>query len=134
MAAHGGGSCPPWTCWKVGSPGIPLYLIVPTTTLFLNAARAKELDFSFALNTTDPGGGVWEFRASDPGWQVVEVELAKTDLVLSMDLDTYIKMRHFIGDMASVSEDDNVTASDDRALAVYNQLFVLPDFDFVFPQ
>jgi hypothetical protein len=115
-------------------PGIPLYLIIPTTTLFLNAARAKELDFSFALHITGFGGGLWDFRVSDTGWQVGEVESANTDLLLTMDLDTYIKMRHFVGDMASLSEDGNLAASDDRALAVYNQLFVVPDFDFVFPQ
>ncbi|HSK86861.1 MAG TPA: DinB family protein [Anaerolineales bacterium] len=108
-------------------PGIPLYLIVPTTTLFLDAGRAKDLDFSFALNITGPGGGLWDFHASDTGWQVGEVESADTDLVLSMDLDAYIKMRHFIGS-------SEITASDDRALAVYDKLFVLPDFDFVFPQ
>ena len=114
-------------------PGIPLYLIMPTTTLFLNASRAKELGFSFALNITDPGGGIWSFRASDSGWHVVEVESAGTDLVLSMDLDSYIKMRHFISDMASLIQAGDITASDDRALDVYNQLFVMPDFDFAFP-
>ncbi|MEO8354462.1 MAG: DinB family protein [Chloroflexota bacterium] len=114
-------------------PGIPLYLIIPTTTLFLNAGRAKELGFSFALNITGPGGGLWDFRVSDTGWQVGEVESADTNLVLSMDLDTYIKMRHFISDMAPLIESGDIRASDDRALAVYNQLFVVPDFDFVFP-
>lgn len=115
-------------------PGIPLYLIMPTTTLFLDAGRARELDFSFALNITGPGGGLWDFRTSDRGWQVREVESANTDLVLSMDLDTYIKMRHFIGDMAHLIESSDIKASDDRALAVYDKLFVVPDFDFVFPQ
>src|SRR5689334_21127545 len=51
-------------------PGIPLYLIIPTTTLFLRAGRAKELGFSFALNITGAGGGIWDFRASDAGWRV----------------------------------------------------------------
>lgn len=115
-------------------PGIPLYLIMPTTTLFLDAGRAKELGFSFALNITGPGGGLWDFHTSDTGWQVGEVESADTDLVLSMDLDTYIKMRHFISDIASLIESREIKASDDRALAVYNQLFVVPDFDFVLPQ
>ena len=115
-------------------PGIPLYLIMPTTTLFLSAARAKELDFSFALNITSSGGGIWAFRVSDAGWQVEAVDSANTDLVLSMDLDTYIKMRHFIGDMAALIEAGNITASDNQALAVYNQLFVMPDFDFEFRQ
>jgi hypothetical protein len=115
-------------------PGIPLYLIVPTTTLFLDAKRAKELDFSFALDITGPGGGLWDFRTSDTGWQVGEVESADTDLVLSTDLDTYIKMRYFITDMASLIESSHIRASDDRALAVYNQLFVVPDFNLVFPQ
>ena len=115
-------------------PGIPLYLIMPSTTLFLDAGRAKELDFSFALNITGPGGGLWDFHTSDTGWQVVEVESADTDLMLSMDLDTYIKMRHFIGDMAHLIESGDIKASDDRALAVYDKLFVVPDFDFVFPQ
>jgi hypothetical protein len=82
-------------------PGIPLYLIMPTTTLFLNAGRAKELDFSFALKVTGPGGGSWDFRASDAGWMVEEVMSAETDLVLSMDLDTYIKLRYFINDIPS---------------------------------
>jgi hypothetical protein len=115
-------------------PGIPLYLIMPTTTLFLDAGRAKELDFSFALNITGPGGGLWDFRTSDTGWQVEEVESADTDLALSMDLDTYIKMRHFIGDMAHLIESSDIKASDDRALAVYDKVFVVPDFDFIFPQ
>jgi hypothetical protein len=115
-------------------PGIPLYLIIPTTTLFLDAGRAKELDFSFALDITGPGGGLWDFRTSDIGWQVGEVTSADTDLVLSMALDTYIKMRHFITGMASLIESSDIKASDNRALAVYNQLFVVPDFDFVFPQ
>ena len=53
-------------------PGIPLYLIIPTTTLFLDANRAKELDFSFALQVTDPGGGIWDFRTAETGWQVAE--------------------------------------------------------------
>lgn len=115
-------------------PGIPLYLVMPTTTLFLDAGRAKELGFSFALNITGPGGGLWDFRVSDTGWQVGEVESADTSLVLSMDLDTYIKMRYFISDMAPLIESGDIRASDDRAFAVYNQLFVVPDFDFVFPQ
>jgi len=115
-------------------PGIPLYLITPTTTLFLDSGRAKELDFSFSLNITGPGGGLWDFHTSDTGWQTGEVESANTDLMLSMDLDTYIKMRYFIGDMSSLIGSGNIRASDDRALAVYNQLFVVPDFDFVFPQ
>jgi hypothetical protein len=115
-------------------PEIPLYLIIPTTTLFLDASRAKELDFSFALNITGPGGGLWDFHTSDTGWQVEEVQSADTDLVLSMDLDTYIKMRHFIGNMMSLIESSDIKASDDRALAVYNQLFVVPNFDFVFPR
>jgi hypothetical protein len=115
-------------------PGIPLYLIVPTTTLFLDAGRAKQLDFSFALNITGAGGGIWAFRASDAGWQVEEVGSADTDLVLSMDLDTYIKMRHFISNMDSLIEYGDVKVSDDRALAVYHQLFVTPDLDFEFPQ
>jgi hypothetical protein len=115
-------------------PGIPLYLIVPTTTLFLDASRAKELDFSFALKVTDPGGGIWSFRPSDTGWHVVEVESADTDLILSMDLDTYIKMRHFISDMTALIETGNIIVSDNQALAVYNQLFVMPNFDFEFPQ
>lgn len=115
-------------------PGIPLYLITPTTTLFLDSGRAKELDFSFSLNITGPGGGLWDFHTSDTGWQTGEVESANTDLMLSMDLDTYIKMRYFIGDMSSLIGSGNIRASDDRALAVYNQLFVVPDFDFIFPQ
>jgi DinB family protein len=115
-------------------PGIPLYLVIPTTTLFLDAGRAKELNFSFALNITGPGGGLWDFHASDAGWQVSELKSVDTDLVLSMDLDNYIRMRYFISDMASLIESGDITASDDRALAVYNQLFVVPDLDFVFPQ
>ena len=115
-------------------PGIPLYLIIPTTTLFLDAGRAKEMDFSFALNITGSEGGLWDFHTSGTGWQIEEVESADSDLVLSMDLDTYIKMRHFISDQESLIESGNILASDERALAVYNQLFVLPDFDFVFPQ
>jgi hypothetical protein len=115
-------------------PGIPLYLIVPTTTLFLDARKAHELDFSFALSITSPGGGLWKFQATDTGWQVGELESADTDLVLSMDLDTYIKMRHFTSDMATLIESGDIKASDERALAVYKQLFVVPDFNFVFPQ
>ncbi len=115
-------------------PGIPLYLIISTTTLFLDASRAKEQDFSFALHVTGPGGGMWDFRASDTGWQVAEVKSADTDLVLSMDLDTYIKMRYFISHMASLVEAGDIKTSDDKALALYNQLFVPPDPDLVFPQ
>ena len=115
-------------------PGIPLYLIVPTTTLFLDAGRARDLDFSFALDVTGPGGGIWSFRASDTGWQVEEVGSAEADLVLSMKLDTYIEMRHLIRDMASLIEAGDIKVSDEQALAVYNQLFVLPDFDFEFPR
>jgi hypothetical protein len=115
-------------------PGIPLYLIMSTTTLFLNAGRAKELDFSFALNITDPGGGIWVFRASDAGWQVEEVGSADTDLILSQDLDTYIKMRYFISDMADLINAGDLKVSDEQALTVFNQLFVVPDLDFEFPQ
>ena len=115
-------------------PGIPLYLVMPTTALFLDAGRAKELGFSFALKITDAGGGTWSFRPSDSGWHVVEVASADSDLVLSMDLDSYIRMRHFMGDMKSLTEAGDISANDDKALVVYNQLFVLPDFDFAFPQ
>ena len=115
-------------------PGIPLYLIIPTTTLFLDASRAKELGFSFALNVTGPGGGIWDFRASEAGWQVAEVESANADMVLSMNLDTYIKMRYFISNMDSLIEYGDIKVSDDQALTVYRQLFVMPDFDFEFPQ
>jgi hypothetical protein len=115
-------------------PGIPLYLIIPTTTLFLDARRAKALDFSFALHVTGPGGGLWDFRASDAGWQVTEVESADADLALSMDLDAYIKMRYFISNMDSLIEHGDIKVSDDQALAVYHQLFVPPDLDFEFPQ
>jgi hypothetical protein len=115
-------------------PGIPLYLNVAGTTLFLDAGRAKEQDFSFALNITGPGGGIWAFHASDDGWQVGEVESADTDLVLSQDLDTYIKTRYFIGDVATLIKAGQIEVNDEQALAVYNHLFVLPDFDFEFPQ
>ena len=115
-------------------PGIPLYLIVPTTALFLDAVRAKELSFSFALEITGPGGGIWAFRASDKGWQVEEVKSADTDLVLSQDLDTYIKTRYFINDMASLIEAGDIKVNDGRALSVYKQIFVIPDLDFEFPQ
>lgn len=115
-------------------PGIPLYLIIPTTALFLDAGRAKEQDFSFALNITGPGGGIWAFHASDKGWQVGEVESADTDLVLSQDLDTYIKTRYFISDVATLIEAGEIEVSDDQALSVYNQLFIMPDFDFEFPR
>jgi hypothetical protein len=122
------------TMLKGTIPGIPLYLIMPTTTFFLDASRAKELNFSFALKVTDPGGGIWSFRPSESGWHVVEVDSADTDLVLSMNLDTYIKMRYFVDDMASLTESGNIVANDDQALATYNKLFIMPDFDFVFPQ
>ena len=59
---------------------------MPTMTLFLDAGRAKELDFSFALKVTGSGGGIWDFRASDAGWMVEEVMSADADLMLSMDL------------------------------------------------
>ena len=115
-------------------PGIPLYLNVAGTTLFLDAGRAKEQDFSFALNITGQGGGIWAFHASDDGWQVGEVESADTDLVLSQDLDTYIKMRYFIGDVATLIKAGQIEVNDEKALSVYSQLFVMPDFDFEFPQ
>ncbi len=115
-------------------PGIPLYLIVPVTALFFDAGLAKELDFSFALKITGPGGGTWVFRASDAGWEVQEVESADTDLVLSQDLDTYIKTRFFISDTASLVETGHVEVSDEKALSVFNQLSIVPDFDFVFPR
>jgi hypothetical protein len=67
-------------------PGIPLYLIVPRTTLLIDARKAHELDFSFALSITSPGGGLWKFHVTDTDWQVGEVESADTDLVLSIDL------------------------------------------------
>ena len=115
-------------------PGIPLYLIILTTALFFDAGRAKELGFSFALNITDPGGGIWAFHASDEGWRVEEVASTDTDLVLSQDLDTYIKMRYFISDLATLIEAGEIEVNDDQALSVYSQLFVMPDFDFAFPQ
>ncbi len=115
-------------------PGIPLYLIIPSASLFFDAGRAKELDFSLAMNITGPGGGIWAFRASDEGWQVKEVESADTDLVLSQDLDTYIKTRYFISDMATLIEAGDIKVNDDQALSVFKQLFVLPDLDFEFPQ
>jgi hypothetical protein len=115
-------------------PGIPLYLIVPSAALFMDASRAKELDFSFALNITGPGGGIWAFRASDEGWKVAEVESADTALVLSQDLDSYIKTRYFIRDVAPLIEAGDIKVNDDQALSVYNQLFILPDMDFDFPQ
>lgn len=115
-------------------PGIPLYLTIPGTTLFLDAAQAKEQDFSFALNITGPGGGIWSFRPSNRSWHVREVETADTDLVLSEDFDTYIKMRHFINDVATLIEVGDIEVNDDQALAIYSQMFVVPDFDFEFPQ
>jgi hypothetical protein len=115
-------------------PGIPLYLIIPSASLFFDAARAKELNFSLALEITSPGGGIWAFRAFDKGWQVEEVESADTDLVLSQDLDTYIKTRYFISDMATLIEAGDIKVNDDQALSVYKQIIVMPDFDFEFPQ
>lgn len=115
-------------------PGSIVYLNVPSTTLFLDAGRAKEQDFSFALNITGPGGGIWAFHPTDQGWQVKEVESADTDLVLSQDLDTYIKTRYFISDMASLIEAGKISVNDDQAVTVYSQLFVIPDLDFEFPQ
>jgi hypothetical protein len=115
-------------------PGIPLYLIIPTTTLFLDASRAKELNFSFALNITGPGGGIWDFRASEAGWHAAEVQSSDADVTLSMNLDTYIKMRYFISNMDSFIEHGDIKVSDDQALSLYRQLFVMPDFDFEFPQ
>jgi hypothetical protein len=115
-------------------PRIPLYLNMAGTTLFLDAGRAKEQDFSFALEITGPGGGIWAFHASDEGWQVGEVESADTDLVLSQDLDTYIKTRYFISDVVTLIKAGQIEVSDEQALSVYNQLFVIPDFDFEFPQ
>lgn len=114
--------------------GIPLYLNVPAIALFLDAGRAREQDFSFTLHITGPGGGIWAFHADGDGWQVAEEETANTDLVLSLDLDAYVKMRYFIGDMTTLLKAGAIVASDDRALLVYNQLFVMPDFDFEFPQ
>lgn len=115
-------------------PGIPLFLTIPTTAFFLDAGRAKEQDFSFALNITGPGGGIWAFHPSDEGWQVGEVASADTDLVLSQNLDTYIKTRYFISDMATLIEAGEIEVSDDQAFSIYRQLFVMPNFDFVFPQ
>jgi hypothetical protein len=115
-------------------PGIPLYLVVPSTTLFLDAGRARELEFSFALNITGPGGGIWAFQASDVGWWVEEVAEADTHLVLSMDLDTYIRMRYFISDLADLIRAGDVKVSDPQAFGIYNQLFIIPDIDFVFPK
>ncbi len=115
-------------------PGIPLYLIVSTTGLFLDAFKARELDFSFGLHITDPGGGMWAFQAGEEGWQVAEVEAANTDLILSMGLDPYIKLRYFISDLGTLVEEGKIKASDEKALEVYRQLFALPDFDFEFPK
>jgi DinB superfamily len=115
-------------------PGLPLYLPVSTTTLFLDANRAKERDFSFALDITGPGGGLWTFYAADQGWHIEEASADNTDLTLILNLDTYIKLRYFIGDLTTLVETGEIEASDEQALSVYQQLFVLPDFDFVFPQ
>ncbi len=115
-------------------PGSSLFLCIPGTTLFLDAGRAKELNFSFALNITGPGGGIWAFHASDEGWQVGEVESADTDLVLSQDLDTYIKIRYFISDIETLIKAGEIEVSDDQAMTLYRQLFVMPDPDFEFPQ
>lgn len=115
-------------------PGIPLYLVVPSTSLFLNASRAYDEDFSFAFNITGPGGGIWIFKPAGQNWHVQEVESADTDLLLSLNLDTYIKLRYFINDMVSLIEAGEITASDDQALAFYRTLFVVPDLNFVFPQ
>ncbi len=114
-------------------PGIPLYLNVPATALFLDADRAQEQDFSFALHITGPGGGMWAFHPTDGGWQVTEVERASTDLVLSLDLDTYVKLRYFIDDVGTLLEAGAIVASDDQALSVFSQLSVMPDLDFEFP-
>jgi hypothetical protein len=117
-----------------GDPTIPLYLKTSATTLFLDAARAKALDFSFALHITSAGGGIWAFHPAEGGWRIEEVASAGTDLVLSMELDTYIKFRYFISDLGALVEAGQITANDEQALSVYGQLFVVPDFDFAFPR
>jgi hypothetical protein len=114
--------------------GIPGYLKVPTTTLFLDSEQAHELDFSLALDITGPGGGIWSFRASEDGWLVEEVESAGTDLVLTQDLDTYIKFRYSISDLESLVEASRIEVNDEKALSLYQQIKVEPDLDFVFPQ
>lgn len=114
--------------------GIPLYLNVPATSLFLDARRANEADFSFALEITGQGGGLWSFHASEAGWQVKEVESPDTDLVLTQDLDTYIKLRYFISDLVTLVEAGDIAVSDERALSFYGRLFIMPDFDFAFPK
>jgi hypothetical protein len=43
-------------------------------------------------------------------------------------------MRYFISDVATLVKTGEIEVNDDQALAVYSQLFVTPDFDFVFPQ
>ncbi len=115
-------------------PGIPLYLPVPATTLFLDADRAKKWDFSFALNINGPGGGIWEFFVADEGWQVEGVDSAETDLLLSLDLDAYIKIRYFINDVPTLIKTGEIEVNDDQALSLYNKLYVVPDFDYVFPR
>lgn len=107
---------------------------IPGTTLFLDASRAREQNFSFALNITGPGGGTWAFQATDEGWQVSETESADTDLVLSQNLDAYIKTRFFINDMASLIESGDIEVDDEKALSFYSHLFVIPDFDMEFPR
>ncbi len=47
-----------------------------------------------------------------------EVELADADLVLSQDMDTYIKIRYFIGDIPTLIEAGEIEASDDQALTL----------------
>ena len=51
-----------------------------------------------------------------------------------MNLDTYIKMRYFISASAGLIESCDIRVNDTQALALYNQLFVLPDMNFEFPQ
>lgn len=106
---------------------------IPGISAFLDADRARERDFSFAIEITSLGGGTWRFKAANQGWQVDETKSADTDLVISQDLDTYIKTRFFISDTASLIEAGEIKVSDPEAMAVYDQLSVVPDFDMVFP-
>ena len=106
---------------------------IPGMSLFLDAGRAQEHDFSFALDITSAGGGTWTFTAADEEWQVNEAVSAETNLVLSQELDSFLKSRYFVSDTASLIEAGEIKVNDMEAMSFYGKLFVMPDFDFEFP-
>jgi hypothetical protein len=110
-----------------------LDLSVSVLGVILDAGRARELDFSFAVDITDPGGGTWVFEATEHGWQVNEGDPSAADLILSQDLNVCIKARYFITDIVSLIEAGDIRPKSQGGMSVFSQLLMMPDFDSEVP-